>query len=105
MWIKSLNEDTWVSMKHVTHFSVQTKRVVRGNVATSVYAAYAYLNADSIRSSYDLGDIHQGKPRPEQPTIVDQTRILVCQGSREARILFIDRQQFLEGLFQSGTPR
>ena len=100
MWIKSLDDDTWVSMKHVTHFSVQTKRVVRGDVITSIYAAYAYLNADSLRSSYGLDDILRGNPRPEQPTVVDQARIPVCQGSRTECREFIEKQQFLEGLFQ-----
>ena len=100
MWIKSLNNDTWVSMKHVTHFRVQTKRVVRGDVLTPIYVAYAYLNADSFRSSYNLDDILLGKRRPKQPTVVDQARIPVCQGSREECREFIDKQQFLEGLFQ-----
>ena len=100
MWIKSLDNDTWVSMKHVTHFRVQTERVVRGNVITSIYVACAYLNADSLRSSYGLDDILRGRQRPEQPTVVDQARILVCQGSKEECREFIDKQQFLEGLFQ-----
>ena len=100
MWIKSLNNDTWVSMKHVTHFSVQTERVVRESVITSIYVAYAYLNADSLRSSYGLDDILRGRQRPEQPTVVDQARIPVCQGSKEKCEQFVVEQQLLESAFQ-----
>ena len=87
-------------MKHVTHFSVQTERVVRRNVITSIYVAYAYLNADSLRSTYGLDDILRGRRRPEQPMVVDQARIPVCRGSRTECREFVDKQQFLEGLFQ-----
>lgn len=86
MWIKSLYNDTWVSMKHITHFRIvmDDDHYRRGNNLT-----YAYLNTNEIRMNENTSEDEQ-----------NQARVLVCQGSREECILFIDRQQFLEGLFQ-----
>ena len=84
MWIKSLYDDTWVSMKHVTHFRIESDAPERrGN-----NLGYAYLDTGSYR--WD---------RFEQPK-QDQARILVCQGSREECEQFIVEQQLLESTFQ-----
>ena len=44
MWIKSLYDDTWVSMKHVTHFKIESDHepMRRGN-----NFGYAYLDTGS----------------------------------------------------------
>ena len=103
MWIKSLNRDTWVNMKHVTHFSVQTGESLKkdtGDVKVVVtYFAYAYLNTSSLRSNRSLNDLLRN-PLQENTTVEDQARIPVCRGSRTECREFIEKQQFLEGLFQ-----
>ena len=84
MWIKSLYDDTWVNMKHVTHFRIESDVPEhRGN-----NLGYAYLDTGSYR--WD---------RFEQPK-QDQARILVCQGSREECEQFVVEQQLLESAFQ-----
>ena len=100
MWIKALDRSMWVNMKHVTHFSVQTEAVVRGSVMTSGYVAYAYINASSVRSNYTLNNILRGDRCPEETSVSDQTRILVCQGSAEECEQFVADKTFLEEAFQ-----
>ena len=60
MWIKSLDSDIWVSMKHVTHFKIQGKGQIQ--YTPDLYNAYAYL---------DRPDTHPA-------------RILVCQANKDA---------------------
>ena len=85
MWIKSLYDDTWVNMKHVTHFSIEMDTAERrGN-----NLGYAYLNTNEIRMNENL-------LKDEQ----NQARILVCQGSVEECEQFIVEKQLLESVFQ-----
>ena len=86
MWIKSLYDDVWVNMKHITHFSIESDEPERrGN-----NLVYAYL--DTTRKRWNPNTLDQWDP--------DQARLLVCQGSKEKCVEFIDKQQFYEGLFQ-----
>ena len=87
MWIKSLYNDTWVSMKHVTHF-----RIVQGmsHLYPNLCVAYAYLDTGSFRSSDFSPDTWHS----------DQARVPVCQGSMEECERFIVEQQQLESAFQ-----
>ena len=87
-------------MKHVTHFSVQTERVVRGSVLTAIYVAYAYLNTSSLRSSYSLDDLVRGKRRPEKTEVKNQARIPVCRGSEEECEQFVSDKSFLQSTYE-----
>ena len=73
MWIKSLYDSTWVSMKHITHFTIEMddSPYRRGN-----NFVYAYLDATSRR-------YNRRRQYPAQEWEADQTRILVCQGSEQ----------------------
>lgn len=82
MWIKSLEDDTWVNMKHVTHFSIELDHPQRsGN-----NLAYAYIDTPQSRIPSDR--------------VTDQVRVLVCQGNKEECEQFILEKQLLEGAFQ-----
>ena len=62
MWIKSLYDDTWVSIKHVTHFRVQTERVVRQRV----------VRQKNLRTLAPVDDF-----------FIQETRVCIaCRGSR-----------------------
>lgn len=86
MWIKSLYDDVWVNMKHITHFSIEMddEPIRWGN-----NFVYAYLNTSSPRWNQRLSKTEQ-----------DQARILVCQGSQEECEQFITEQKLLEQVFQ-----
>lgn len=86
MWIKSLYDDTWVNMKHITHFSIKmdSEPFRRGN-----NLLYAYLDTTDV-------SWNRNSSKDEQ----DQARILVCQGSVEKCQQFIVEQQLLESTFQ-----
>ena len=87
MWIKSLYDDTWVNMKHVTHFRIESDAPERrGN-----NLVYAYIDSNEVRSSPGI------LPTPSE---LNQARILVCQGSQEECEQFIVEQQQLESMFQ-----
>ena len=90
MWIKALDRYVWVNIKHITHFEIEEKNLGLGDGSPPYYVAYAYLNASSMRWS----------PSAERNYEQDQARISVCQGSKEECGEFIDKTQFLEGLFQ-----
>ena len=88
MWIESLYDSVWVSMKHITHFKIEEDDSVRrGN-----HLVYAYLDTSSPRRR--MG--YEASQRWEQ----DQARILVCQGSKEECREFVEKQQFYEDLLQ-----
>ena len=84
MWIKALDRDVWVNMKHITHFERLEDR------RSPYHVAYAYLNASGSTISKQSGvSVSQGK-----------ASILVCQGSKEECEQFIVEKQLLEGAFQ-----
>ena len=87
MWIKSLDQDVWVNVNHITHFSIQ--QVPLPYETEKTYIAYAYLNAGESGIYF---------PKESPPQV--QVHIPVCQGRREECVEFIDKQKFLEGLFQ-----
>ena len=69
MWIKSLYDDTWVSMKHVTHFRIESDDLERkGN-----NLGYAYLDTSSMCLSQVSQEL---SPLPSSE--LNQARILVC---------------------------
>lgn len=95
MWIKSLDEDVWVNMKHVTHFTIKEVHELtnlKGSPDSYEYVHYAYAYLDATMSSFDT--------RTMGNTQQEQTHVPVCRGSKEECREFIDKQQFLEGLFQ-----
>jgi len=100
MWIKVLDSTVWVNMKHVTYFSVQTERFVRGSVLTSIYVAYTYLNTSSLRSNYNFDDIVRGKRHPEKTEVEDQARIPVCRGSEKKCEQFVKDKSFLQSAYE-----
>ena len=87
MWIKSLYDDTWVNMKHITHFRIESDDAPERRNNNLVYA---YLDSNEIRWS----------PNQHSFWNSDQARILVCQGSKEECEQFIVEQQQLESAFQ-----
>ncbi len=93
MWIKSLDDDAWVSMKHITHFAI--KEVLEPGLFDEImdeYVHYAYAYLDATMSSFDIKTMGN--------TQLDQTCILVCRGSKEECEQFIREQQLLESVFQ-----
>ena len=104
MWIKSLDRNVWVSMKHVTHFSVQTGEsfeksdgVVR---VITPYFAYAFLDTSSLRSNYRLSDLMKGKPSQKHHIVEDQARIPVCKGTKDECEQFIKDKTFLQSAYE-----
>ena len=88
MWIKSLDHDTWVSMKHVTHFRIESDTPDVEPTGNNV--VYAYLDSNELRWSPNQNSFWNS----------DQARILVCQGSQEECKQFIVEHQLLESAFQ-----
>ena len=88
MWIKALDSAMWVSMKHITHFSIEQNRY-RYETEKSSFTAYAYLNA----SRSGIYKVNQSPP-------AEQTRIAVCRGTEQECEDFIGVRRYLAGLLE-----
>ena len=88
MWIKSLDQDVWVNMKHITHFEIEHKALGHGE--PPYHVAYAYLNASGSSISKPSGlSISEG-----------QASIVVCRGTEQECEQFVNEQKYLETAYQ-----
>ena len=86
MWIKSLDQDVVVNMIHITHFSIE-KIVFPDD--SEIHEVTAFLDTSGKFFSPSKFD-----------DVQDQASLTVHQGTHEECVEFIDKQQFLEGVFQ-----
>ena len=59
MWIKSLDTDVWVNMKHVTHF--ETQLVVLGLVKFSFTIVLTYISTVLLSSNALKSNLYDDK--------------------------------------------
>lgn len=87
MWIKSLDEDIWVNMVHITHFNIaeMTSRSDR-----KTHEVYAWLDASTkIFTPFD-----------RSLNLQEQAWIIVYQGSKEECDDFVENQISLQTAYQ-----
>ena len=78
MWIKSLDEDVWVNMNHITHFSIVRPTY---DYRIPYHEVTAFLNASAkFFSPSKFNDIQ------------DQASLIVYRGTREECEQFINEQ-------------
>ena len=83
MWIKPLDRATWISMKHITHFTIEQNRPVYPTEKIS-FTAHAHLDASR---SIPYKSLTQSPPQ-------DQTCLPVCRGTDYECEEFIKEQTF-----------
>ena len=86
MWIKSLDQDVWVNIIHITHFSIEK---IGSPAEYEIHQVTAFLDANASNFTSIKFD-----------SVQIQVSVLVYEGTHEECVEFIDKQQFLEGLFQ-----
>ena len=98
MWIKAIDKSVWVSMKHITHFTIEQNPNLYGinqdarfrKIEKNSFTTYAYLDASQS------GIYKRSRQNPPQ----EQIRLSVCQGSKEECEQFIVEKHLLEEAFQ-----
>ena len=87
MWIKSLDDDVWVNMIHITTFSI-VERGYSSNRTT--HEVYAFLDTSSkIFNPFDLSSNQQ-----------EQASVIIYRGSHEECEVFVKEKTFLQVAFQ-----
>ena len=87
MWIKSLDDDVWVNMIHITDFSI-SETISHSECKT--HEVYAWL--DTSRKIFT--------PFDPSLNLQEQAFIIVCQGTYEKCNDFVERQISLQTAYQ-----
>ena len=85
MWIKSVDNDVWINMNHITHFAITQ---IPDSYDES-YIAEAYLDTSKMAIT-----------TPRQGFAQDQARERVYQGTSQECEEFIKEQLFLQSAWQ-----
>ena len=84
MWIKSLTDNTWINLNHVTHFTVRH--------------SFGQLHAYTVDAYLDASE--QGLTTPRAGLTQDQTSIWVYEGSEKQCVRFIKRKLRWQTIYQ-----
>lgn len=86
MWVKSLDEDVWINMNHITHLCIVEPTYYNRNPDHEVNA---FLDASA---NYFSGRTMKSEP--------DQASLTVYRGTHEQCEQFIKEQLFLQSAWQ-----